>query len=464
MTDLPRGIVSLATGRRLALAAALVSLVAAWPACAPTPAPRKPNILLISVDTLRADHLSSYGYERETSPFIDSLAAEGIRFDHAYATSSWTTPSVVSMLTSTYQNRHGMGARLRGVPVRWARIPDDLPSLAESLQRDGYRTYGLAANTNLAQDRGFDRGFDRYECLGTADLDEVDGALTPYLDLLEGTQEPWFFWLHMLDPHGPYNARVPWIESFEPHYRRYPRLDGMASELFAQQAEQLSEQQVNVVRALYDSEIRDTDEFLRRLFGRLPGARDALVLFTSDHGEEFLEHGGTLHGRTLFDESIRIPFIVRLPGRRLAGTVVDRAVSLVDVLPTILGAADVPPEPGAVGINLIGDDGIAVPEGRVVVAELLRGLPERATMDGRWKFIANGGQKAQTQLFDLTRDPRERFDIASRKGADQHVERFRQLLAAFEQVHTAPAGPLEQTEITPAQLEALRALGYVGSD
>jgi arylsulfatase A-like enzyme len=458
MIDFPRGTVSLTIGRRLALVAAVTVLVAARPACAPSPAPGKPNILLITIDTLRADHLSSYGYERATTPFIDSLAAEGIRFDRAYATSSWTTPSVASMLTSTYQNRHGMGARLRGVPVSWARIPDDLPSLAESLQRDGYRTYGLAANINLAQDRGFERGFDRYKCLGTADLDEVEAALPPYLDVIEGTEGPWSFWLHMLDPHGPYNARVPWIESFEPGYRRYPRLDGMASERFAQRAKELSEQQINVVRALYDSEIRDTDEFLRRR------AHDAFVLFTSDHGEEFLDHGGALHGRTLFDESIRIPFIVRLPGRRLAGTVVDRAVSLVDVLPTILGAAGVPPEPGAVGIDLIGHDGIAVPQGRVVVAELLRRLPERATMDGRWKFIVNGGQQGQTQLFDLTRDPRERLNIASRKSAAQHVERFRQLLTAFEQVHAPPVEALEQADITPEQLEALRALGYVGSD
>ncbi len=175
----------------------------------------RPNILLISIDTLRADHMSSDGYGRPTSPFVDSLAKEGVRFERAYATSSWTTPSVVSMLSSTYQNRHGMGARLLGVPKQWSRIPEELPNLAESLKRDGYRTFGLAANTNLSADRGFDRGFDRFECLGMADLDVVDRAITPWLDEIGRGKGPWFLWLHMLDPHGPYKAREPWIESFD---------------------------------------------------------------------------------------------------------------------------------------------------------------------------------------------------------------------------------------------------------
>jgi len=419
----------------------------------------RPNILLISVDTLRASHLSSNGYARPTSPFIDSLAEQGVRFERAYATSSWTTPSVVSMLSSTYQNRHGMGARMLGVPAVWSRIPQELPNLAESLKRRGYRTFGLVANTNLSAERGFDRGFDRFECLGMVDLDDVERTLTPWLDEIGRGPGPWFLWLHMLDPHAPYRARRPWIESFDDEFSNYGWLDSLASETFSKLAPRMQPRQLDVIRAVYDSEIRDTDEFLRRLFDRLEGAHGAFVLFTSDHGEEFLEHGGTLHGRTLFEESIRIPFIVRLPDRRLAGTVVEQAVSLVDVLPTILGAAGVEPDERAAGVNLIGRRGVSVPLGRTVVAELLRGVPERAAIDGRWKFISKG---ERTELYDLEQDPGETTNLAS--ADPQRVKKFRAALIAFEQKNSPVTATSEKIEITPEQLEALRALGYVGDD
>jgi arylsulfatase A-like enzyme len=447
--------------RRLALATAATILLAAGPGCAPPPDP-KPNILLISIDTLRADHLATYGYDRPTSPFVDSLAAQGIRFDRAYATSSWTTPSVVSMITSSYPTRHRMGGRIRGVPRVWSRIPDGLPNLAEALRLRGYRTFGLVANTNLAADRGFDRGFDRFECLGTADLDRVDEAIAPWLDEIGRGEGPWFFWLHMLDPHGPYNGRTPWIESFEPAHASHAWLDGMTSERLVKYADRFSERHMDVVRALYDSEIRDMDEFLRSLFDRMPGAEDAFVLFTADHGEEFLDHGGMLHGRTLFDEQVRIPFIVRLPEGRFAGTVVDDAVSLVDVLPTIIGAAGGEPAEGAAGIDLIGPDGPSVPDGRVVVAELLRGVPERATIDGRWKFISKPGSPDRLELYDLNGDPSERANLAG--DLTDRVAHFQELLAAFERAHTPVTEELEQTDITPEQLEALRALGYVAPE
>jgi arylsulfatase A-like enzyme len=437
----------------------LLVFLAAGPGCEPSPPSGPPNILLISVDTLRADHVSAYGYGRPTSPFLDALAAEGIRFDRAYATSSWTTPSVVSMVTSSYPSRHRMGGRVRGDTRTWSRIPDELPSLAESLARHGYRTYGLVANTNLAASRGFDRGFDRFECLGTVDLDRIDETLASWLDEIAGGEGPWFFWLHMLDPHAPYRGRAPWAERFEPDYGSHLWLDGMVSERLAKFAKRFNERQMDVVRALYDSEIRDTDEFLRGFFERLPGADEAFVLFTADHGEEFLDHGGMLHGRTLFDELTRVPFIVRLPDRRLAGTVVDGAVSLVDVLPTILGAAGIEPGAAAAGIDLIGAAGASVPDGRTVVAELLRGDPERAATDGRWKLITQDGPTARTELYDLREDPAEQANLAT-THADR-VARFREALVAFERIHALPAEPLEQTTITPEQLETLRALGYV---
>ena len=261
---------------------------------------------------------------------------------------------------------------------------------------------------------------------------------------------PFFNWIET-----PNNS----VESFDAEYARYRWLDSMATEIFAQRAPKMQPRQLDVMRALYDSEIRATDEFLRRLFDGLHGARDAFVLFTSDHGEEFLEHGGTLHGRVLFEESIRIPFIIRLPDRRLAGTVVQRAVSLIDVLPTILGAAGVDPDERATGINLIGPQGISVPEERMVVAELLRGVPERAMTDGRWKVIFSA---QPPELYDLREDPGEQTNLA--QTHPERVEEFRAAVAAFEQQNRPVTLTPEQVEITPEELEALRALGYVGTE
>jgi arylsulfatase A-like enzyme len=420
----------------------------------------RPNLLLISVDTLRADALSSYGAARQTTPFLDSLAAEGVRFEHAYATASWTTPSVVSMLTSSYPNRHRMGGRLRGIPRAWSTIPETLPNLASRLGELGYRTYGLVANTNLAPERGFDRGFDRFLCLGTADLDEVDQAFEPWIEEIVGGEGPWFVWLHLLDPHGPYNGRQPWIDEYGDDHERFGFLDGMRSELLSQKAPKLLDVHMEYVRALYDSEVAATADYLKSVFERLPGSEDAFVLFTADHGEEFLDHGGMQHGRTLYDESTRIPMILRTPDREPAGVVAEGAVSLVDVLPTLLAAAGDKPIENAVGENLLTQLGDSASNARIVVAELLRGSVDRAVMDGRYKLILTE-RKGQTtaELFDLQNDPGEQHNLVTDEA--ERVARLTAWIEAFAATHL-PLAESGESAITPEQLEALRSLGYVG--
>jgi arylsulfatase A-like enzyme len=445
--------------RRLQVPLVAVLCLGAVSACdaAPSaPLPEKPNILLVSVDTLRADQTSADGYARETTPFLAGLAAEGVRFERAYATSSWTVPSVTAMLTGTY--RHGMGQRLRGGDRTWAVIPETLPNLAEMLRGRGYSTFGLSANTNVPAERGFSRGFDRFECIGSVDRDRVEAALAPWLEEI-GRSAPWFLWIHMFDPHGPYRGRAPWAAEFDPATATFGWVDGMSTETWSQRAAKLPRPVVEAVRALYDSEIRDADEYLRLLFERLPAAQQAVFLFTSDHGEEFLEHGGTLHGATLYDESIRIPLVVRFPDRRHAGTVVRQAVSLVDVLPTIAGAAGVEPAPANDGIDLFGADGPAVPQGRIVFSENLRGDRGSilAVTDGRFKLIVDDARGSS--LYDLQKDPGELHDVSAAQGSV--VARFQTALAEFEERHTGPAEDPRQTPVTPETIERLKSLGYV---
>jgi arylsulfatase A-like enzyme len=432
------------------------ALLAALAHCSSEP-PKRPNILLIMIDTVRADSLSCYGYPRPTTPFLDALAAEGVRFDSAYAPSSWTVPSVASTLTSTYVNQHGLGKRFRGLDTvsSWAVIPGDVPNLAQLMSAAGYRTFGLVANMSLTAERGFDRGFERYDCIGSVDVDVVGKALESWLPEIAGAEEPWFFWLFLFDPHGPYDGREPWLDEFDPEWRRAERMNGLPPTEFSLTAGKLKPDDIAVAKACYDTEIRAADDLIREVFEGLPGADDAFVLVTADHGEEFLEHGGTLHGRSLYDEQIRVPFIVRMPDRRSAGTVVDEPVSLVDVLPTILGAAGIEPPPGAVGLDLLGPDGARVPEGRAIYAEL---RSFRAVIGARWKLLADVHRADQDKLFDLESDPGEQRNLAAKEAGRAAASRA--LLARYEEA--GRQAPPEAIEIDRQTLEKLRGLGYIG--
>jgi arylsulfatase A-like enzyme len=420
---------------------------------------RPPNILLITVDTLRADHVSAYRSGPSTTPFIDSLAKQGILFRRAYSTSSWTTPALVSLLTASYPGRHGMGGPGQGADGRWAVIPSDLATLPEALRQRGYRTYGLTANFGLPADRGFARGFDKYECLGAVDVEQVRARLDAWLPEIEA-HEPWFTWLHLFDPHAPYQAREPWISSLWSQPREgLKHLDGMNVGDYQQAAASLPRQSMDYVRALYDSEIRAVDASLGDLFDHFPGAKDALVVVTADHGEEFLEHGGTGHGRTLFDESTHVPLIVRLPDGRFGGTSVDAAASLVDVMPTVLDLVGAPLPADCAGRSLIGPGGPRKQARKTVVAELERQGLTRAITDGRYKLVTDPALPDAPALYDLAADPGETTDIAARDP--ERLAFYEQLLAAFERRMLAGRLAPGETALTREQAEALRALGYV---
>lgn len=443
----------------LAAGAALVGCGGSAPT-APEPVPRPPipDVFLVSVDTLRADHVSAYGHPRRTTPFVDSLAAEGVRFSRAYSTTSWTAPALASMLTSSYPTRHGVGQGVQGRRGAWEVIPEDLPNLPELFHDHGWRTFGLTANFGLPAERGYGRGFDRYRCVGAVNLEVVREVATPWLAEMEHGG-PWFFWLHLFDPHAPYLAREPWLGSTEPvPASRFAELDGLAANRIESVAGGLDAGRLDYLRALYDSEIRAVDDYLREIFESSPRVRNALVVFVADHGEEFLDHGGVLHGKTLHEEVIRIPFVLRFPDRRRGGTVDDRPASLVDVLPTLADAAGLAVPPGVAGQSLAGAAGANAPGGRALAAELMRGATLRAWITGRWKYVRRGADGSDEALYDLDADPGERRDLAP--GNPARVARFRAEIEAFV-VRSTPPGANAVTDITPEQADALRDLGYV---
>ena len=278
-----------------------------------------PNVLVFLIDTLRQDGLGCYGCPIDTSPNLDAFAKDAVKFTEALPQSSWTRPSVASLLTSTYPNVHG--AQDRPDVMR-----SGLPTLAKAIEKAGYETHGIMNNPNCLPIWGFGQEFNRYVDVNSAhwakadDAEVVDTALAT-LDM--AANQPWFLYVHAMGPHEPYTPPPPYDTKFPPEH------------------EGRNEEETKVLheKSLYDGEIAYTDAQFGRLVESLKarGLYDSsLIIVLSDHGEQFMEHGEMSHGRSLFEEEISIPLLVKLPGMAHAGEVRDGLVEVVDIAPTIL--------------------------------------------------------------------------------------------------------------------------------
>ncbi|MEL7058537.1 MAG: sulfatase [Acidobacteriota bacterium] len=312
--------------------------------CAPE-SPPQPNVLLVVVDTLRADHLTTYGYARDTSPRVQSLIADqGVVVETAYAQAPWTLPSMASLLTGLPPDD------LLDVEGRPWGVPSAARTLAERFVDAGWATAGFVANPTMHAGNGFAQGFEVFE---SAPYDLASMALpadrvqAQALDWLEtAPAEPFFLYVHYLDPHDPYdNAEIP--DGRSPFFPDYdgPISGGDAHGLYLGELELSDpERDVEHLRALYDSEIRYVDRFVGELIDALgPRLDNTLIVFTSDHGEEFYENGSFKHGETLYDELIHVPLIFRWDGELPAGRRVEGTARLLDIVPTLIEAAGLEP-------------------------------------------------------------------------------------------------------------------------
>lgn len=421
---------SRAAGRRpsrraLGRAATLLSLAACGPAGgaaehASLPRERVP-VVLILVDTLRADRLGCYGNARDTSPQLDALADEGVLFRSCLASSTWTKPATASVLTGRRPSGHGatrMVGALRG----------SVTTLAEMLRGKGYRTAGFGSNGFVfGAEQGFERGFDVFEAgwdlgAGKSESDAlradvlVDAAID-WLDSVDG--EPFFLYLHAIDPHSPYDPPEGWRERFSPRRQAEPWTDERLATTPSLGTE-LPPAALQRMLDLYDAELAFADDQLGRLFDALRriGAYDeALIVFLSDHGEEFHDHGEWGHNPRMYQEVLHVPLIVRFPWsiRSLSGAVHEGTVRQVDVLPTV---ADVL--------------GLTAPEGpgRSLLAQLLRpdagtpiaiaeatyrGASRRTIVREGMKYVQVLAPEPGELLFDLERDPGERRDLSAER-------------------------------------------------
>lgn len=429
---------------------ALLAVGCGSPGGAPAPAAaarREANVVVVLIDTLRADRLPFYGHPRDTAPFLAELAARGAVFENAFSSSSWTAPAAASLFTGLYPPQHGVVTGLiatrrlqkKDPTVKINRLPERLTTLGEVMKQAGYRTFGVSNNANIRGELGFAQGFDhfRYFHSAQAAAPDVTAAVKEWLPEL-GRDGRYFLYLHYMDAHAPYDERAPWY--VPGRTRKERRL------------------------AAYDSEIRYVDEHLRELYRLLEWHKDTLLVVLADHGEEFREHGRDWHGNTLYAEVLRIPLIMHLPAALRAQRIADN-VSIVDVLPTLRDFLGLPSDRSHAGVSLLGRlQGKALPE-RPLYAHLYRqaglwGATEelrvRALILDNWKYLDGSSGE---ELYDMRADPEEAVNRLA--DARPVAEAMRRRLDALE--HGMSGSPTESVSM-PLDRETqqkLRALGYV---
>jgi arylsulfatase A-like enzyme len=385
-----------------------------------------PLAILYLVDTLRADHTQPYGYGRDTTPELMAFAKDAVVFEQAVAHASWTKPSVASILTSQLPGRH------RAVQLRDA-LDSGLVTLPEMLKEKGYTTGGSVANSVIyGAGTNFEQGFDHFAGLHGADdrpskqvdaATVVDDALR-WLDARRGF--PTFHYLHLMEPHVPYEPPPPFDRKYTPH----PADDHPAADPRSDYHEPIDRERLI---AQYDGSIAYGDQqfgrFLRELKARGLYER-ALIVFVADHGEEFLDHGQWTHGKTVFDELVRVPLIVKFPGQSHAGQRVAQQVQTGDVLPTILESLElpVPPPPVIVGRPLQAVMRGGAPEPPAVSEISHRGFVAHGMRTRQDKYVRRFSPQEDELYFDLRSDPHERAN-----RIDEQRERARMLKAGVEE-------------------------------
>jgi arylsulfatase A-like enzyme len=480
---------------------------------------RRPNFLVIMVDTLRADHLGSYGFERDISPNIDDLAEDSVVFEAAFTSASWTRASTASLFTGMVPSSHSCD-------VKVAMLPDDVTTIAEVLQGQGYITGGLPNNINVTRSFNFQQGFDWFDYQAPeyiAGATESASQLSMYnvvrkvRDRLGGETkriehyyqpadtvlanaklfiqanqgQRWFTWVHLMEPHDPYFERP---------------FNGLG--IGRAEMETPPRSLVTKIRTSYEQEITWMDVELGKFFEWMKGEDlydQTTIIITSDHGEEFLEHGGWWHGTTLYDEQLHVPLIVKLPGQKWAGTRVPWQVRQLDTPAAIamlagapvppewqaddlfeedfdmavaaLAAAELPPAPPATD-GEAEDDAPPAPilpsrqeltdkRGRIVLSEEnFEGNVLSSVRSDGYKYIRanqnNPRNLSTEEMYNVRADPGERDNLVGKEGPRQ-VAMSKLLRSQLEQAMRFKVAA-QTADISMEDCERMRALGYVEGD
>ncbi len=499
----------------LALVHGAAAVVFAGPPRMAGARPSAPDVLIILIDALRADHVGVYGHERETTPAIDALADDGVVFRQAISQSTFTKTSISSLFTGRYPYQHGVywGSRTADPEFPGAVTSDVLPdkerTLAEMLSHRGLFTAAWVHNSHLRKFMGFGQGFDLFRDQA-GDAARITRLATDWFGG-PGRRYRTFAYIHYIDVHDPYRPQPPYDTQFGRYDDPYAGIDladwGEHLEAIREGKESVSPERLEAMKMAYDGQIRSVDDQIGRLLDTLrrTGRYDgSMIVVTADHGDGFMEHGFIAHSTTPYDELVRVPLIVKLPRSfdqgRHAGTEVTEQVRLIDLVPTILDLVHSPVPDDVSGCSLlplIDEAGVAgtVGESRLASRQAASGdaaggdagtgagqdgagadrRPDRcrtsvteiaaegeeptiAVRTAAWKVILHGDGKLE--LYDLTADPGEHHDLAGEDGAFDRPEPARLLAVAHHAVE-ARTEAVGRIKLDSESVRQLKALGYV---
>lgn len=458
--------------RRMALAAAAFVLVMAaiWgigPDAAPPsarrpgPGKRRPNVVLIIIEAMAPAHCSLYGYERDTTPFLRELAAECVVFEEAYATSSWTRPSVASIFTGLYPSQHA------ALEIK-DRLSPELLTLAEVLKANGYTTAAFCTN-NVIADRQFNywQGFETFVWVH---LTRFEALLPPLSEWLVGRpQEPFFLYMHVFDPHLPYEAPGGFRDMYaEGHASPLAALDDLNPVQVAK-VQALTPDDVEYVKARYDAELAYTDHGMSRvvkLFQDHGLWDNSFVVLTADHGEGSYQRGTWGHTQVLYPEQIHVPLMIKLPGGAHRGTRIYGLASGIDLLPTTLRAVGLAVPGGVQGIDLLDNLAAGRTGRRYYYGEFLCRHEDEADRPSSWAFLDDAyhymvyqreGSEPKELLFDRRADPMAEHDLSAERP--EVVRQYSEQMGRIQQ-NLAPVVAREQASPDEETMQSLRDLGY----
>jgi arylsulfatase A-like enzyme len=435
-------------------------------------ATRRPNLIVYLVDTLRADHCTPYGYARATTPQLGRLASEGLLFENAYSQAPWTRPSVATLFTSRLASFHGAGKTTGLAP--------ELTTLAESLRGAGFATAGFIANAHVhGSSLNFEQGFSRFEAMEKGrrrGLTRAGAVQTAALQWIAAQRDrPFFAYVHTIDPHAPYDPPPETLGAFGPGYQG-PITPALTSARTLARRAPLPPADLQHVVDLYDEEILSNDRALGDFIDQLHALGvwdDTIVVFLSDHGEEFNDHGSFGHGMWLWNELLHVPLVIK-PDRRpddgakgLVNVRFAERVRVMDLMPTLLARLGVaaPPE-GLMGVDLQA----AFARGELpelsVIAE--QETDKSCLIAGPLKYIVFGPKSLTPgkNLFDLSSDPLERNDLAAARPelVSRMDAQLRALIAEFDARGFTRVRDAAKEQLGAADRKALQRLGYVDGD
>jgi len=458
--------------------------------CGPKPGDKKPNIIFILIDTLRADRLGAYGHTGGYTPTLDSIASESVVFDQAIAQSSWTQPSVASLFCSHYPSVHKVlkwskvKPKDRPAATKVAVLDDSFTTMAEAFRQSGYQTAAFVANAFVIKDLGFAQGFDLFDSTfahQTTPGSVVNDVALEWLDK-RSNDRPFFCYLHYMDVHGPYKAHPDHIEPLLDKVEAMPNKRKLTQkeikklgylytfpEFHCPDIER--HKRLSVYReyweARYDSGVMEMDMHLKALKEKLQRMGmwdDTYVIITADHGEELLEHGFWDHGFTMHHTELHVPLIMRWPGVLEAGKRVEQTVQLIDLMPTFIEKLGLQKVDGLQGRSLVqhleGDGPAVAPP---AIAEGGKASQQGAVYNGDWKLIRSTkwSRTGNLHLYNRLSDPMEMADIAQAQPEEK-----KQLAALLHKQSAANRLLkdkiwIERVTLSKEQEERLRSLGYL---